>query len=91
MMDAFNITAIQGLGYNISDLMLADPLKATWRAKEYTSSDAQSNLNSILAAFAATEAYNNVSTKATENSGDILAQIPLVSLYVLSFVIYMSF
>ncbi|GFP52849.1 bilirubin oxidase [Trichoderma asperellum] len=51
MMDAFNITAIQGLGYNISDLMFADPLNATWRAKEYTSSDAQSNLNSILAAF----------------------------------------
>ncbi|KAL9487975.1 hypothetical protein ACSS6W_000252 [Trichoderma asperelloides] len=59
MMDAFNITAIQGLGYNISDLMLADPLKATWRAKEYTSSDAQSNLNSILAAFAATEAVSD--------------------------------
>lgn len=93
MMDAFNITAIQGLGYNVSDLMFADPLNATWRAKNYTDLNAQSNLSSILATFAATNAYTNVSIKATEteNAGYRLAQMPLVFLYALMFAVYISF
>ncbi|EHK42633.1 hypothetical protein TRIATDRAFT_182360, partial [Trichoderma atroviride IMI 206040] len=78
MMDAFNITAIQGLGYNVSDLMFADPLNATWRAKDYTDLNNQSNLSSILATFAATDAYNDVSKATeTENAGYRLAQMPL--------------
>ncbi|UKZ57177.1 hypothetical protein TrVGV298_011029 [Trichoderma virens] len=70
MMDAFNITAIQGLGYNESDLILADPLDATWRAKSYTDAVAQSDLDDVLAAFVATMAYNYVSTEAVQNSGN---------------------
>lgn len=84
MMDAFNVTALQGLGYNALDLMLADPLNATWRAKDYTDSDAQSSLNNILATFAATGAYNNISTKAIGNSGYKLAQSPIVFSFILS-------
>lgn len=93
MMDAFNITAIQGLGYNASDLMFADPLNATWRAKDYTDLSTQSNLSSILATFAATNAYNDVSTKATEteNAGYRLAPMPLVFFCALSFAVNMSF
>lgn len=91
-MDAFNITAIQGLGYNVSDLMFADPLNATWRAKNYTDSDTRANLSNVLATFAATKAYsNNVSAKATESSGYKLAQLPLVLLYALFFAVNMSF
>ncbi|KAK1252254.1 hypothetical protein MKX08_003441 [Trichoderma sp. CBMAI-0020] len=44
MMDAFNITAVQGLGYNVSDLMFADPLNATWRAKDYPDLNTQANI-----------------------------------------------
>lgn len=93
MMDAFNITAIQGLGYNVSDLMFADPLNDTWRARNYTDVNTQSNLSSILATFAATNAYNNISIKATEteNAGYRLAQMPLVFLYALIFAVSMSY
>lgn len=95
MMDAFNITAIQGLGYNASDLMFADPLNATWRAKDYTDLNTQSNLSSVLATFAATDAYNNVSRKIPQqentNTGNRLAQMPLVFLYALLITVNMAF
>ncbi|KAL7781815.1 Cupredoxin [Trichoderma afarasin] len=57
MMDAFNLTAVQGLGYNASDLIFADPLDAQWRAKSYTGAVVQSSVDDILASFAATGAY----------------------------------
>ncbi|KAL7892714.1 Cupredoxin [Trichoderma sp. SZMC 28014] len=93
MMDAFNITAIQGLGYDASDLMFADPLNATWRAKDYTDLNTQSNLSSILATFAATDAYNDVSRQITqtESAGNRLVQMPLGFLYALVFAVNMAF
>ncbi|KAL6806324.1 Cupredoxin [Trichoderma sp. SZMC 28013] len=69
MMDAFNLTAVQGLGYNASDLILADPLDAEWRAKSYTDAVAQSSVDDVLASFAATGAYNEaVSTEAVNQT-----------------------
>ncbi|KAM0252551.1 hypothetical protein ACHAQJ_007683 [Trichoderma viride] len=88
MMDAFNITAIQGLGYNASDLMFADPLDASWRAKNYTDSAAQSSVDDILAAFAATKAYANVSTQVTQNSGSGLAKFQSATLCMTSLLLY---
>lgn len=83
MMDAFNVTAIQGLGYNASDLMLADPLDARWRAKNYTDPAPQSSLDDVLAAFAATQAYDNVSMQAAQNSGSGVAVYQSVALCLL--------
>jgi hypothetical protein len=91
MMDAFNVTAIQELGYNTSDLMFTDPLDANWRAKSYNDSATQSSLDDVLAAFAATKAYANVSTTpplATENSGGRLAGFRLATLYIASILLY---
>ncbi|PNP51031.1 hypothetical protein THARTR1_08259 [Trichoderma harzianum] len=67
MMDAFNLTAVQGLGYNASDLVLADPLDAEWRAKSYTDAVAQSSVDDVLASFAATGAYNEGVSKQAVN------------------------
>lgn len=84
MMDAFNLTAVQGLGYNASDLVLADPLDAEWRAKSYTDAVAQSSVDDVLASFAATRAYNeDVSTEAVQTSGSGLAYPQSAALYVI--------
>lgn len=68
MMDAFNVTYIQALGYNASDLVFADPMEAQWRARPYTEAVTQSTLNNVLSQFAATNAYQNVSVQELEIS-----------------------
>lgn len=66
MMDAFNVTDLQGLGYSSSDLNFADPMEAQWRAQSYAEAEAQSVLSDILPRFAATNAYQNLSIQGTQ-------------------------
>ncbi|KAL7907432.1 Cupredoxin [Trichoderma velutinum] len=84
MMDAFNLTAVQGLGYNASDLVFADPLDAEWRAKSYSDAVAQSSVDNVLSSFAATGAYNeDVSTQVVQTSGSGFAYPGSAALYVI--------
>ncbi|KAH8807557.1 Cupredoxin [Xylogone sp. PMI_703] len=69
MMDAFNVTDIQGLGYDASDMNFADPMEPQWRAKNFTAADTQSILNDVLPQFAATNAYQNVSVREAQIQG----------------------
>ncbi len=69
MMDAFNVTDVQGLGYEASDLSFADPMEAQWRAGNYTGTGSQSTLGDVLSRFAATGAYQNVSVQAVQAPG----------------------
>lgn len=63
MMDAFNTTEVQALGYNVSDLNFTDPMEAEWRASSYVGTDTQSILEDVLPRFAATNAYENLSAQ----------------------------
>ena len=67
MMDAFNVTEVQGWGYSASDLDFADPMESQWRARSYTDAQAQSILEDVLPRFAATDAYQNVSIDGAQS------------------------
>jgi len=64
MMDVFNVTDLQGLGYSAYDLNFADPMEAQWRASNYSGVEAQSISGDVLPRFAATNAYQNLSEGA---------------------------
>jgi len=60
MMAAFNVSELQELGYNGTDLDLINPLEPKWRAKNSSDSDFTTLQSDVLPAFAATGAYRNV-------------------------------
>ncbi|KFX93725.1 hypothetical protein V490_04716 [Pseudogymnoascus sp. VKM F-3557] len=66
MMAAFNVTQLQELGYTETDLLLIDPLESRWRAKDVSDSNLADLQSVILPAFAATRAYQNVTTVTAE-------------------------
>ena len=69
MMDAFNVTLAQGMGYDAADLNFDDPMEAQWRAENYSDVNPQSVSDDVLPRFASTKAYQNLSTGEVQTPG----------------------
>lgn len=60
MMAAFDVSSLQDLGYNDTDLSFIDPMEPEWRAQAYDEAGSDVNVTELLSRFQSTKAYQNI-------------------------------